>query len=221
MKTISDKHLLKKLLVDCGLDDFFPSHLRKDLQLLQFYKNEAICLQGQELDFIGYALKGAVKMVRRLPNGKEYVLEVQSKPSFIGDIELLTNQRAVTSVIVLKETYFIQLHLRDKQSLLKDADFLYQIGQVLANNFYQQNVKATQNLGYTVKERLARHILDKEENQNFSLELSLLADSFGISYRHLHRVIQQLMEQKIIEKRAFKTYLIKDYESLAKLAYDD
>ncbi|MCK1158711.1 helix-turn-helix domain-containing protein [Streptococcus uberis] len=88
----------------------------------------------------------------------------------------------------------------------------------MANNFYQQNVKSTQNMGYTVKERLARHILDQENNGVFGLELSLLADSFGTSYRHLHRVIQQLISQNIIERQAFKSYCITDFKSLEALA---
>ncbi|MGH2313231.1 cyclic nucleotide-binding domain-containing protein [Streptococcus uberis] len=218
MKTISDTNLLHKLLKKHRLSHFFPSTVQKDLHLLLFQKNEAICLQDQDLDFIGYALEGAVKIVRRLPNGKEHVLETHARPSLIGDIELLTNQKAVTSVIALKSTYFIYLPLRDKKKLLKDPDFLYQIGQVLANNFYQQNVKSTQNMGYTVKERLARHILDQENNGVFGLELSLLADSFGTSYRHLHRVIQQLISQNIIERQAFKSYCITDFKSLEALA---
>lgn len=95
---------------------FFQVRFKRPSLALLFQKNEAICLQDQDLDFIGYALEGAVKIVRRLPNGKEHVLETHARPSLIGDIELLTNQKAVTSVIALKSTYFIYLPLRDKKA---------------------------------------------------------------------------------------------------------
>ncbi|EGJ28329.1 cyclic nucleotide-binding domain protein [Streptococcus porcinus str. Jelinkova 176] len=48
--------------------------------------------------------------------------------------------------------------------------------------------------------------------------MTLLADSFGTSYRHLHRVIAQLLEAKIIEKVSFKYYHILFKETLEDLA---
>ncbi|VTS17740.1 Crp family regulatory protein [Streptococcus porcinus] len=218
MKTITNEKLLKELLKKYHLEKFFPKVFWPELQLVLFHKNDMICQQDQALTFIGYALAGNIKIVRRLSNGKEHILETHAKPCLIGDIELLTNQNAVTSVIALEETYLIQLKHINKKKLLANPEFLYQISQELAKNFYKQNIKSTQNLSYTVKERLAKHILENEENGYFQLDLTLLADSFGTSYRHLHRVIAQLLEVKIIEKVSFKYYHILSKETLEDLA---
>ncbi|MGT2722265.1 cyclic nucleotide-binding domain-containing protein [Streptococcus porcinus] len=218
MKTITNEKLLKELLKKYHLEEFFPKVFWPELQLVLFHKNEMICQQDQTLTFIGYALAGNIKIVRRLSNGKEHILETHARPCLIGDIELLTNQNAVTSVIALEETYLIQLKHINKKKLLANPEFLYQISQELAKNFYKQNIKSTQNLSYTVKERLAKHILENEENGYFQLDLTLLADSFGTSYRHLHRVIAQLLEAKIIEKVSFKYYHILFKETLEDLA---
>lgn len=218
MKTITNEKLLKELLKKYHLEEFFPKVFWPELQLVLFHKNDMICQQDQALTFIGYALAGNIKIVRRLSNGKEHILETHARPCLIGDIELLTNQNAVTSVIALEETYLIQLKHINKKKLLANPEFLYQISQELARNFYKQNIKSTQNLSYTVKERLAKHILENEENGYFQLDLTLLADSFGTSYRHLHRVIAQLLEVKIIEKVSFKYYHILSKETLEDLA---
>ncbi|MGT2888308.1 cyclic nucleotide-binding domain-containing protein [Streptococcus didelphis] len=221
MKTISDKQLLKELLFKNKLDHFFPSEDYDKLQLIQYQKGESLCLQGQEIKVIGYTLSGSVKIVRRLFNGKEHILKTHSAPCLIGDIELMTNQRAVTSVMALEKTYFVQLPLLDKEKLLKNPQFLYQIGRELALNFYHHNINASNNLSYSVKERLASHILANEKEGYFSLELTLLADTFGTSYRHLHRVLSQLIEKRIIKRSAFKSYQILNYKSLQALALEE
>lgn len=221
MKTISDKNLLKHYLHNQQLDRFFPTFVHDQLQLVVYEKGEAICIQDQELHALFYLVKGTIKIVRRLFNGKEHVLESHSRPSIIGDIELMTDQNAVTSVIVLKEAHVIQLPLTQRTQLLQDAAFLYQIGKGLAQNFYKQNLISTTNMGYPVKERLASYILAIAEDGHFTLNTSLLADSFGTSYRHLHRVINQLVGDHIIERLAFKQYTITNHSALVKLAVQE
>lgn len=112
-------------------------------------------------------MQGNIKIVRRLFNGKEHILETHNGPILIGDIELMTDQKAVTSVIVLDEAYVVQLPLTHKESLLTDADFLYHIGRGLAQNFYKQNITSTTNITYTVKERLASYLIAHENQQKF------------------------------------------------------
>ncbi|EHI70996.1 cyclic nucleotide-binding domain-containing protein [Streptococcus ictaluri] len=221
MKTISDHNLLHYYLKRHHLDTFFPSFSHDQLQLLHYQKGEAICIQDQELKGLFYVVQGSIKIVRRLFNGKEHILETHSRPTIIGDIELMTNQNAVTSVIVLTQAYVIHLPLVSKENLLKDASFLYHIGQGLAQNFYQQNITSSTNITYTVKERLAAYILQIEEAGQFTLELSLLADSFGTSYRHLHRVLNQFLSQGIIKRTSFKNYQIISKKALQSLDISD
>lgn len=218
MKTITNKEILEQLLREYDLEDFFPQSLRSELTLLRYQKGQIICHQDQKISFLAYALGGNVKIVRRLSNGKEHVLESYKQPCIIGDIEILTNQKSVTSVIALEETYVIQLNNITKEKLLANPNFLYQISQELAKNFYKQNIKSTQNVTYTVKERLAKHILESQSDGHFQLNLPLLADSFGTSYRHLHRVINQLKQAEIIETKSFKNYQILNPKALTEMA---
>ncbi|MGT2935848.1 cyclic nucleotide-binding domain-containing protein [Streptococcus castoreus] len=218
MNTILDTNLLTYYLNKCRLADFFPEANHQQLQLVHYKKGEAICLQDQDLKALHYLVQGSIKIVRRLFNGKEHILKTHTKPILIGDIEFMTRQKAVTSVIVLDEAYVIQLPLTDKKSLLSDASFLYHIGRGLAQNFYQQNITSTTNITYTVKERLASHIIENQINNQCHLNLTLLADRFGTSYRHLHRVLNQLIVQGLIERTSFKTYRILNQKALLHLS---
>ena len=199
---------------------FLPPYLNQ-LQKVTFQKNDYICTQGQAITELTYILSGKVKIVRSLFNGKEHILETLNQPQILGDVELMTNQPAGSSVIALEEVQAVQLPLNNKEELLKDPVFLYQIGRNLAMALHKQGITASTNASYSVKERLATHILNSEEENIFQLSPSILASRFGTSYRHVQRVIKQFIDQGIIEKEAFKTYRILERQTLEKLAFID
>lgn len=93
---------------------------------------------------------------------------------------------------------------------------LLNLSRGLAQSLYEQNIHASTNLNYTLKERLATHILAIEDKGVFKLELTNLADSFSVSYRHLLRVIHEFIDLGIIEKRR-PNYYIKDMAQLIDL----
>lgn len=203
------------------LDQVFPPPYLSQLQKVTFQKNDYICTQGQAITELTYILSGKVKIVRSLFNGKEHILETLNQPQILGDVELMTNQPAGSSVIALEEVQAVQLPLNNKEELLKDPVFLYQIGRNLAMALHKQGITASTNASYSVKERLATHILNSEEENIFQLSPSILASRFGTSYRHVQRVIKQFIDQGIIEKEAFKTYRILERQTLEKLAFID
>ena len=106
------------------------------------------------------------------------------------------------------------------EELLKDPLFLLKLGQGLAHSLYRQNLKAATNLSYSAKEQLATHILAVEHQGNFQLELATLADSFGISYRHLLRVIHGFIKAGIISKNK-PNYQIINWKQLQDWAVKD
>lgn len=203
------------------LDQVFSPPYLNQLQKVTFQKNDYICTQGQAITELTYILSGKVKIVRSLFNGKEHILETLNQPQILGDVELMTNQPAGSSVIALEEVQAVQLPLNNKEELLKDPVFLYQIGRNLAMALHKQGITASTNASYSVKERLATHILNSEEENIFQLSPSILASRFGTSYRHVQRVIKQFIDQGIIEKEAFKTYRILERQTLEKLAFID
>ncbi|RGQ10743.1 Crp/Fnr family transcriptional regulator [Streptococcus salivarius] len=203
------------------LDQVFSPPYLNQLQKVTFQKNDYICTQGQAITELTYILSGKVKIVRSLFNGKEHILETLNQPQILGDVELMTNQPAGSSVIALEDIQAVQLPLNNKEELLKDPVFLYQIGRNLAMALHKQGITASTNASYSVKERLATHILNSEEENIFQLSPSILASRFGTSYRHVQRVIKQFIDQGIIEKEAFKTYRILERQTLEKLAFID
>ena len=104
------------------LDQVFPPPYLNQLQKVTFQKNDYICTQGQAITELTYILSGKVKIVRSLFNGKEHILETLNQPQILGDVELMTNQPAGSSVIALEEVQAVQLPLNNKEELLKDPE---------------------------------------------------------------------------------------------------
>ena len=199
----------------------FPERYQKHLRLYELEAGDVICHQGDKLGALCYILEGQIKVVRRLYKGREHILDTKTAPALIGEIELLTQQKNVSSVVTLTKVTIAKLplaHLED--DLLNDASFLLNIGKELAQALYQQNIRSTTNITYTLKERLATHILKYAEDDRFRPERTRLAESFGVSYRHVSRVLQQLTKDGILEKDK-PYYSIKDKKALKKLQITD
>ncbi|EHJ55722.1 hypothetical protein HMPREF9318_01861 [Streptococcus urinalis FB127-CNA-2] len=187
------------------------------MQLVHFQKGDFVCLQGQALDFLAFLVSGRLKAVSQLENGKEHIIETLEPSAIIGDIELLLDQKASLSIIAMKDCSLVLLPITEKDSLFKDALFLYHLSRNLAQNLYKQSITTTANVLYSVKERLATYILEEEQDLFFQLDLSDLADQFGTSYRHLLRVIKQFIDLGVITKIAYKQYYICDLTFLKSL----
>ncbi|MFS1664377.1 cyclic nucleotide-binding domain-containing protein [Streptococcus sp. zg-JUN1979] len=199
------------------LTSLIPKHYQKHLKILDIPAGERICQQGDNLEYLTYILSGKVTIMRQLFNGREHILDTREGYCLIGDIEFLTKQKILASVIALEECRIAQLPLlKLSETLLEDASFLRSISQGLAQTLYNQNIRAATNIIYSLKERLASHILEVHENGVFRLEISRLADSFGVSYRHLSRVLKQLVLDGVLDKQK-PYYTIKDYAALEKL----
>ena len=85
------------------LEQVFSAPYLSQLQKVTFQKGNYICTQGQDITELTYILSGRVKIVRSLSNGKEHILEMPQQPQLLGDVELMTNQLAGSSVIALEE----------------------------------------------------------------------------------------------------------------------
>lgn len=201
MKIISDHDLLQKYIETYHIDRFFPEKYFDFLLLTEYKRGEYICRQGYPLDSLYFFLEGKLKIVRALSNGKENVLDIREVSCILGEIEFMIDQPLVSSVIAMKKSLVIHFPVVNlREALMSDVHFLNNISYWLAKELYESDISRSVNVIYSVKEQLAMYILATQQNGRFSLDLGPLADSFGTSYRHLLRVINQFIGDGVIEK---------------------
>ena len=70
---------LEKYIQEYQLERIFPKHYFDKLQIRELAAGDAICHQGEALTALSYFAKGKLKIVRRLFNGKEHILDIKEK----------------------------------------------------------------------------------------------------------------------------------------------
>ena len=205
MKKIHHPSQLQTMIADYQLEQIFPKDCLSQLELVLYQAGDYICRQGTEQAVIPYFLKGRLKIVHSLENGSDTILEIQEKPGLLGEIELLLDRVCITSVIADQDSLVVQLsaqHFKDR--LLLDPTFLQSTAKTLAKKLHQK--------------RVATHFLEHcDEQGTLKPKMNQLALLFGISYRHLSRVIKQMIEEGLI-KREGRVYTILDRKRMGDLS---
>lgn len=219
MKILSNSHFLQELIRDYQLAQIFPADCLSSLQVILYEEGEYICRQGQELEQISYFLKGKLKIVHSLANGFDMILNLQEEAGLMGEIELMLGKTCVSSVIAVEEALVVQLPTPSfRQKLLDSPLFLRHMGQALAEKLHYNNRLAPTHIHYSLQERLATHILAQSQHSPvFHPKLTQLAESFGVSYRHLQRVLKQMVDDGWLAKDK-QNYTVIRAEKLAQLA---
>ena len=69
---------------------------------------------------------------------------------------------------------------------------------------HKQGITASTNASYSVKERLATHILNSEEENIFQLSPSILASRFGLAIVMYSESSNNLSTRELLKKRLLK-----------------
>lgn len=201
MKIIKNDLLLENKIREFNIDSMFYNDYRKHMQLLYFTKKEVIYNQGDNLNGIYILISGEIKVSFSLSNGKENILQKLKAPRIFGEIELLLDKLAPSSVEAIEDAYCIYLSLKEcKELLLNDVVFLRDIAYNLSDAIYKSNSKSSINQGLSPKNRLVAYIFDIEKNQEFICDIKEVAEFTGISERHLFRILNELIQKKYIIK---------------------
>ena len=189
MKVIKDKEIIKKYLNDADYRKLFPKQIDKYGRLVIFDSMETILYQGQDSEYLYYLFKGKCKVLAYMENGKAIVIKNAEAPCLIGEIELF-NEDSSFSVETLSECTAIMFPLEEcKQILLNDQKFLLENCRILAKKERNTAFELSRNMSFPLINRLARFILDNSVNNVMNIKKTMIAESLGVSYRHLEKVM--------------------------------
>ncbi|MBQ6334298.1 MAG: transcriptional regulator YeiL [Erysipelotrichaceae bacterium] len=212
-----DESLLKKLIQKESFKEYFSEDYDEGLSLLRFDRSQNIIRQSTTPEYLYFMCLGRCRVTAYSQNGKKMVLSVLKAPCLIGEIELISERRAL-SVDALEDCLMIAIPLQlYRQKLLNDPRFLRRLCLSLSEKEGKAILAYAHNISYPLLNRLARFILDNKEGDLLKVKKVVIAETLGVSYRHLESVINELVERKILEKRKL-TYLIKDLKTLEELS---
>ncbi|WCE30774.1 Crp/Fnr family transcriptional regulator [Vibrio sp. SCSIO 43137] len=204
MERVANHKLKMRFARQFHLDSELPAYILDNLQLTYLEKGEHLYHQNNKLEFIYFLLQGKLQVDSSHKDGSHTTFSFETPFSILGDLELFEEMNILSNVIALENCYLFSLSTQFlKKEAYNDPLFLRFIIRYIRKklNFSVSiHNKVAQPLEYRVACYLSEKM--KFEGEEFMLESrSSIASMFGVSVRHLNRVLKKLEQQGAIELR--------------------
>ena len=231
MKKIEDPFIIEKYYNELNMQEIFINDVTKHMKLLKFDKYEYLSREEEDLEYLLFFIQGKAKVFKTLPNGRSLLLAFYNSIRVIGDIEIVKNQSATSTIQALSTCYCLAIPMKKARlELTNDRKFLKFTCESLAEKLAAVSMNSSINLLYPLENRLASYInefLTNDEDSNiyidFDENLVNIAELLGSSYRHLLRTLNTLSKKGVLEKEDGKYKVINKFllEELAGDLYQD
>lgn len=231
MKKIEDPFIIEKYYNELNMQEIFINDVTKHMKLLKFDKYEYLSREEEDLEYLLFFIQGKAKVFKTLPNGRSLLLAFYNSIRVIGDIEIVKNKSATSTIQALSTCYCLAIPMKKARlELTNDRKFLKFTCESLAEKLAAVSMNSSINLLYPLENRLASYInefLTNDEDSNiyidFDENLVNIAELLGSSYRHLLRTLNTLSKKGVLEKEDGKYKVINKVllEELAGDLYQD
>jgi CRP-like cAMP-binding protein len=200
------------------IQSLFSFPITPHIQVCQFERGEFIFKEGSYPDYMFYLVEGKAKLYVTQKNGKVSLLNFLHAPTFMGEIELLNEERYSRGIQTATQAICLAIPIHAcKDKLLKDATFLKYLCIFLSKKQTMITSRYAENQAFPLINRLAAFILLSADLDFYKEKHTEVCEYLGVSYRHLLHVFAQLCDADIIEKQS-RGYMIRDKARLVELA---
>ncbi len=223
MERINKRDLINYYINKYKINDYFSFSIIDKAELFSFSKNEIIITQGYPSDYLYMLVRGEITLFSLTEDNGRYISLGSIKPfHFIGEMASLQNDEPFNNVQASSAVYCLALsYQKYRQQLLDDPKFLRMIISLLTDRceILNNNIISYQN--DSTKQRLATLILLNSLNNVLNVNLRYCSDAIGCSYRHCIRMINDLCQNNILEKKNKKYHIInrKALEQMSSTTY--
>ena len=217
MKLTEHTEILDTYLSSRPYTDYFHGHIKEHTMLAEYETGEYVLRQDESPAYLYLMVKGRCSISILLANGKTVILQTLKAPFLIGEMELM---RPVSSFTVQAlencRMFAVPLHLC-RYFLLNDPHFLRAVCFELIGKERMESLKLLHAFGYPLENRLAYFILENCQEDRFYIKKVHIAESLGVSYRHVEKVMGDFVHKHYLSKEKL-VYTITDKAALLTLS---
>lgn len=206
----------RKRMMEYGLDTVSL----KGCSVVSYDFGERIISEGKASGRVLIITRGKAKVGLSSPDGSSLILCFYHSTGILGEVELLLDKDDevdLNTVTALDDFECISIPLSlNREYLLSNPVFVRSCAYELARKLRFSSETVMENTLYSSRTRLCRYILNAEVGGVFRDIMTDTAASVGTSYRHLYRMMEELVKEGILEKRP-SGYRILDYSRLREL----
>ena len=224
MIKVNDEKLKEKYIDKYKLNDIFSSDMKEYMELILFEKNQYICKENEEINYIYFFVEGKAKVYIVLKNGKSLLVCFYYPLMVLGDLEIVSLSKASTNIQTLEDSYCIALPFNKvRDMLLEDSRYLRYTCETISDKLKRSSINGSINLLYPLENRLSSYILATSQKSDdgilkFYGNLTEMSELLATSYRHLLRTLKGLVSKGEIRKQRgyyeiIGTEILKDLSS--------
>lgn len=217
MEIIKSIELLQRFIKEHKMDGVFNDIVLPFVEIHKFFIGETILEEAEDQKFFYFLVEGKAKVLPSSVEGQVVLLDFMEPIDIIGDIEYVFNMPNNHSVTAVKDTIMIAIPIDVVKKYMDDNIYFHKfISYIMAKKIMATSNKFAQSMMYPLKVRLAKYLIEHyEDGLNSEIEIKACdtADYFGISSRHLRRILLEFEDEGILERRVGHI-LILDLERL-------
>ena len=196
------------------LQNIFGFDIRPYTTIREFEPEEFMIREGERPECLYYLLEGRAKLFLSQENGRISLINFIEAPCFIGEMELLDENRLPQGVKAISRCRCYQMNVSEcRERMLQDTKFLRYLCSFLSEKATQNTTNYMRNQSYSLKVRLAEFILKMSVNGYYREPHTEVSEFLGVTYRHLLYVLAEFVKEGILKKTRYG-YRIEDEEKL-------
>lgn len=179
-----------------------PAHLINKLEIVSFSPDDYLMEQNSQEHCVYILLSGEAQAFSTTPTGLRHVRYIHHAGEIIGEIEAVTNDPTICSVVATAESQAVKLSQSTYLSLIRESsDFAVFVVDKLAQSLAIMSTYTSMNMQYSLKQRLMRYFLQKYQQfgNPFYVDKKLTADLFGCHLRSVNRIVKELESKDLLE----------------------
>ncbi len=219
MKIVKDNKLRDFYIKKYSIDSFFSDFQRyvPYIDLVEFMPKTHMYF-GEETDhYLYFIVNGCFKVYANMENGNRMLLRDCPAYMMLGEMELLKEYAKMDGLTVeaSKRSLAIRLDYRNcEKQLMSDICFLRMLCMTFAEKLYYFGNIQTKNTMQPAEVNVANYILASVEgNELFDENKRKMAAVLGISYQHLFRMLNKLIDKEFLV-RVGHAYRVVDRDGL-------
>ncbi|CEN28959.1 MULTISPECIES: cyclic nucleotide-binding domain-containing protein [Streptococcaceae] len=217
MKKITDISQIATCIDTYNLQSFLVHDLLSISELYTFEKEEHLIQSQTPSDYLYFLIKGTVRVYTYSSETQNIVINRSQPITLLGEASSLWDLLPQSNVKAETDCLCLGISLKKHRELLQhDVRLLQNICQILSYRL-NSGVNLANSLTEPVETRLAKFILENNNNQKFTCQLTTCAAILNVSYRHLLRTMTSFKEENILKKQN-SYYIIVNKAQLEKIA---
>lgn len=203
MEKISDNKRIEAYIDKFNLRGIIKEKYLNRIELHKYHRGDIIYYMENDFEYFYFLVEGKVLVHLHTMEGKEMHLDFCEPLDLFGDLEYINSSGIYSNVEAIKDSYLLAMPREIvEKNARENYKFYEMISQFLGEKLVKTSKKYTDMILYPLKNRIATYLYDLAGDDDFieGFRQGEVALSYGISDRHLRRVLGELEDDGVIRR---------------------